>query len=307
MRKACLTTLYQLAKQDKRIVFIGSDLGAGTLADFRRDFPTRFFMEGISEGHIIGMAAGLAMNGYIPYVNTIATFLTRRCLEQIIVDVAMHNLPVRLIGSGGGFVYAPLGPTHLAVDDIALMRSVSNMGIIAPADASEMERLLPLTVDFPHPLYLRLAKGGDPIVSPQDVSYTIGTGVVIREGGPILLVTTGITLSLAQEAARILQQQGISCSIVHFHTIAPFDAVTIRTYARSAALVVTIEEGIRSGGLGSCVAEVIAEEPALFSVQVLRIGSPTGYCDSYGSQRELMIQYGITSEAIIALVRSHYR
>ena len=117
MRQTCLNSVYELAKTDERIFFIGSDLGAGTLDDFKEEMPDRFFMEGISEANIIGMAAGLALEGKIPYVNTIATFLTRRCFEQLVIDLGLHNANVRLIANGGGLVYAPLGPTHEAIED----------------------------------------------------------------------------------------------------------------------------------------------------------------------------------------------
>ena len=119
MRKKCLETIYNLAKRNKKIVFIGSDLGPKVLENFKNEMPTRFFMEGVSEQYIIGMSAGLAKEGYIPFVNTISTFITRRCFEQVLVDLALHNLPVKLIGNGGGLVYAPLGPTHQAIEDIS--------------------------------------------------------------------------------------------------------------------------------------------------------------------------------------------
>ena len=142
MRKQVLKSITELAARDERVVFIGSDLSPGVMSDFRERFPDRFFMEGVSEQHIIGMAAGLAMEGFIPYVNTIATFLTRRCYEQIAMDVCLHNLPVRLVANGGGMVYAPLGPTHEAIDDFALMRALPNMTVTAPVDVNEMAALV---------------------------------------------------------------------------------------------------------------------------------------------------------------------
>ena len=157
MRKTSLNTIHELAKEDERVIFIGSDLGAGVLDEFKANIPERFFMEGIAEQHIIGMAAGLAMDGFIPYVNTIATFLTRRCFEQIAVDLCLHDLPVRLIANGGGYVYAPLGPTHQAIEDISIMRSLPNMIVIAPCDAVEMKKIINATLDYPHPIYIRLS------------------------------------------------------------------------------------------------------------------------------------------------------
>ena len=157
MRNTCLNMVYELAKRDGRTIFIGSDLSPGLLAGMKREMPERYYMEGVTEANIIGMAAGLAMDGYIPFVNTIATFITRRCYEQIAIDLCLHNLPVRLIGNGGGFVYAPLGPTHLAIEDIAIMRALPNMTVIAVCDAAEMERMMECALDWPQPIYIRLA------------------------------------------------------------------------------------------------------------------------------------------------------
>jgi SAM-dependent methyltransferase len=166
--------VYLLAKQDKRIFFVGSDLGEGTLQEFKTEMPDRFLMEGISEANLISISAGLALEGKIVYANTIATFITRRCFEQVALDLCLHNVPVRLIGNGGGLVYAPLGPTHEAIEDIAIMRALPRMTIVAPADADEMRRLMPLTVDYPGPIYIRLGKGGDPIVSSDRIPFEIG-------------------------------------------------------------------------------------------------------------------------------------
>src|SRR5215469_12766365 len=164
MRKTCLDSVPQLAKTDPRLFFLGSDLGIDTLKNFKAEMPERYFMEGVSEANLIGMSAGLALEGKIVYANTIATFITRRCFEQVALDLCLHNVRVRLIGNGGGLVYAPLGPTHLATEDLSIFRALPRMTIIAPADATEMRRMMPTTVDHPGPIYIRLAKGGDPIV-----------------------------------------------------------------------------------------------------------------------------------------------
>src|SRR6476660_6155561 len=201
MRKKCLDCVYDLAATDERIVFVGSDLGVGTLDSFKKDFPNRFFMEGVSEANIVGMAAGLALEKNIVYVNTIATFITRRCFEQAVLDLGRHNVNVRLIGNGGGVVYAPLGPTHLAIDDLAIMRAIPNMTIVAPCDANEMARLMPLTAAYQGPMYIRLGKGGDPIVATDATPFAIGRASPMVSGDDVLLVSTGITLKIALEAA----------------------------------------------------------------------------------------------------------
>ena len=302
MRQMCLKVLHQLAKKDERIFFIGSDLGVGTLDEFKKDFPERFFMEGISEANIIGMATGLALEGNVPYVNTIATFLTRRCFEQLVIDLGLHNVNVRLIGNGGGLVYAPLGPTHQATDDIAIMRAIPNMTVVAPADADEMERLMPLTVDYPGPIYIRVAKGYDPIVTRSDVDFMIGKAFPMREGNDALIITTGITLRLGLEAADILAAGGCKVAVIHSPTVKPLDEDLIRDYAATVGVIVTIEEHTVIGGLGSAVAEVISEANFDTPKRFKRIGIPDVFPDQYGSQDSLMKHYKITSENLVDTV-----
>ena len=303
MRKKCLDMVYELARKDQRIFFVGSDLGVGTMDEFRKEMPDRFFMEGVSEQNIIGIAAGLALEGKIVYVNTIATFLTRRCFEQVVLDLGLHNVNVRLIANGGGVVYAPLGPTHLAIDDIAIMRAVPNMTIVAPCDADEMARLMPQTVDHKGPIYIRLGKGGDPIVSTDAAPFRIGRAIPMVVGDDVLLVTTGITLKLALEAASALGTQGIGATVLHMPTVKPLDAESFLTYARRADAIVSIEEHTIIGGLGGALAEVIAEagfEPAR---RFRRIGIPDVFPHGYGSQASMMARCEITVERTIAVVR----
>lgn len=302
MRKTCLDMVYELARHDDRIFFIGSDLGVGVLNQFKEEIPDRFFMEGVSEANVVGMAAGLAMEGKIVYVNTIATFLSRRCFEQVVLDLCLHNVNVRLIGNGGGFVYAPLGPTHLAIEDIAILRAVPNMTIVAPADADEMRRLMPQTVDHPGPMYIRLAKGYDPIVTNDEKPFEIGKAIPMREGPDALVVTTGIGPGLALEAAEKLSSQGIETTVLHAHTVKPLDTDTILKYAAEVPVVVTVEEHVVTGGLGSAVAEIIAEADFDTVKRFRRIGIPDEFTDRYGSQNSLMAHYGITAENVVDTV-----
>src|SRR2546425_8113 len=226
MRKTSLDMVYELARQDKRIIFIGSDLGIGTLKQFKAEMPDRFLMEGVSEANIVGIAAGLALEGKIVYINTIATFLTRRCFEQVALDLCLHNANVRLIASGGGLVYAPLGPTHEAIDDLAIFRALPRMTIVAPADADEMRRLMPLTVDHSGPIYIRLGKGGDPIVTNDRRPFQIGKTIPMRDGSDALIVTTGVMLKPALDAADALRKDGIEAAVLHVPTVKPFDSGT---------------------------------------------------------------------------------
>src|ERR1700690_2205411 len=256
MRATCQNMVYDLAKRDKRVIFIGSDLSPGLLADMKKEMPERWYMEGITEANVIGMAAGLAMEGYVPYVNPIATFITRRCYEQVAVDLCLHELPVRLIGNGGGLVYAPLGPTHLAIEDIAIMRALPNMTVTAVCDAKEMVRLMNCTLDWPNPIYIRLAKGGDPVVSRDENGFAIGKAIPMRKSRAkraIVVMATGVMTTNCLAASELLAKDGIDISVVHFHTIKPLDEETLLTFADGAELVVTAEEGTRIGGFGSAV------------------------------------------------------
>lgn len=304
MRKTSLDLVHDLARRDPRIVFVGSDLGVGTLDGFRTEMPDRFLMEGVSEMNIVGLAAGMALEGKIVYVNTIATFLTRRCFEQNVLDLGLHNVPVRLIANGGGVVYAPLGPTHLAIDDLAIMRAIPNMTIVAPCDAEEMKRLMPLTVDYPGPIYIRLGKGGDPIVSSPQHRFAIGKAITMGTGTDALLVTTGITLKLALEAAEALRARGITSTVLHMHTVKPFDAAALLEHARRVRAVVTIEEHTVLGGLGGTVAELLLEAGLEPAPRFKRIGIEDVFPHGYGSQASMMAHCGITTERTIATVEA---
>lgn len=302
MRKTGLDMVYELAKNDERIFFIGSDLGCGTLDQFKENIPERFLVEGISEANVVGMAAGLAMSGKIVYVNTITTFLTRRAYEQVALDMGLHNTNVRLLGNGGGLVYAPLGPTHQAIEDLALMRAIPNMTVIAPCDAEEMKRVMPLTVDYQGPIYIRFAKGYDPVVSRNDIPFEIGKALVMREGSDALIVTTGITLRLALEAAEQLRKDGIEATVLHMPTIKPFDAEALIHYARPAKAIVTIEEHSVIGGLGGAVAETLMEAGFEEGKKFKRIGIPDQFTEHYGSQESLMKRMGITADNLVLTV-----
>jgi transketolase len=303
MRKTCLDMVYELARKDKRIFFIGSDLGVGTLKQFKAEMPDRFLMEGVSEQSIVGVAAGLALEGKIVYVNTIATFLTRRCFEQVALDLCLHNANVRLIANGGGVVYAPLGPTHEAIEDIAIFRALPRMTILVPADAEEMKRLMPATVDHAGPIYIRLGKGGDPIVTDDRVPFQIGKAMPVRNGSDALIVSTGITLKTALDASTALAALGIQAAVLHMPTVKPLDQKTLLDLAGAVPVIVSVEEHTVIGGLGGAVAEVLAEASFKTPKRFQRIGLPDVFPDQYGSQASLMKRYEITAEKIVSVVQ----
>jgi len=300
MRQQAVNMVETLARRDARVVFIGSDLGPGVLKNMKRDMPERFFMEGVSEQHIIGMAAGMAMEGCVPYVNTIATFLTRRCFDQLAIDVCLENLPVRLIATGGGTVYAPLGPTHLAFEDMAILRALPNMTIVAPVDEIEMVKAMEASLDWPGPLYIRVGKGNEPIVTDEDTPFAIGKALEMRPAGEVALVSTGIVTARTLKAADMLAERGVTAGVLHMPTVKPLDEAAVRRVAGTARLVVTVEEHSRIGGLGSAVAELMAEEPT--GARLLRLALPDAFPEGYGSNDHLMQLAGLHPEGIVASV-----
>lgn len=305
MRKTCVDAVYELAKKDERVVFIGSDLSPGLLKEMKEQFPDRYFMEGVSEQSIIGMAAGMALEGFIPYVNTIATFITRRCYEQVAVDLCLHDLPVRLIANGGGLVYAPLGPTHLAIEDIAIMRALPNMSVFCACDAEEMKRFMHATLDWPHPIYIRLAKGGDKVVSREELGFTFGKAIHMRKASgskPVLVVATGVATTRALEAAEQLAAEGIECDVLHMHTVKPLDTDALYALASKAQGVVTVEEHVLTGGLGSAVTDALTLD-GRSAPPIMRLGIPDSFAKHYGGQDDLMQTYGLQPGQIAAKIK----
>lgn len=318
MRNTCLNQIYELAKKDPRVVFIGSDLRLGTLQEFKDEFPDRYFMEGINEQNIIGMAAGLAMDGYIPYVNTIATFLTRRCYEQVALDICLHDLPVRLIANGGGLVYGPLGPTHTAIEDISLMRHLPNMAVVCPSDAEEMRQLMSQTLDYPHPMYIRIGKGFvDPVIEYRD-NDDFMLGNIRRVKGDwenhsydYLIISTGLTTDIAIKTKELLREKGKVSEVIHVPTIKPLNRGGEISNAISATkkCVIIIEEHIKNGGLGSAIMESCSAAypitPVGFTgnrIRIKRFGIPDNFVKQYGTWDELMDICGLTPEKIVAVL-----
>ena len=302
MRQKALLTVYKLAKQDPRIVFIGSDLGAGTLKEMQADIPGQFFMEGISEQHVVGFAAGLAQEGFIPYINTIGTFLTRLAFEQVSIDIGLHHLPVRLLSSGGGMVYAPLGPTHTAVEDIGLMLSVPNMKVFAPADALEMENLLSTLVEDKDPHYVRFGKGGETIVTQEFSNFDLKPKIFGNESAEVVIFTTGIMLQHCLEAQSELQTQGYPTTVFHFPYLNHLSIDSLDSYFGSARVRLCVEEHVPRGGLFTQILhELISAQKPLINLYQLSL--PASFSHNYGSQMDHLESNGLTSPRIVAKIR----
>lgn len=299
--------IFEIAKKDKRVVIICTDQEIG-LEKLASEIPNQYFMEGISEANIAGMAAGLAMRGFIPYIINHASFLTRRSYEQIVLDVCLQNLPVRFIGMGSGLSTAHLGPTHTAIEDIAIMRAIPGMTVVAPCDADEVKRLISESVNWPTPIYMRLAKYGKPHISNFHIQSPLGVASVIinsKENNNILLVATGYMLSIALEVHKALLQLHLQATVVNVHTIKPFDKETLLREAARSKLVVTLEEHTINGGLGSICLETIVENLYPNKLpKILRIGLEDKFVHNYGTQSDLFIKFGLNTDGVLKKIQN---
>lgn len=297
MRQEALLTVYELAKHDPRVVFIGSDLGAGTLQAMHDELPGQFFMEGISEQHVVGFSAGLAQEGFIPYINTIGTFLTRRSFEQVSIDVGLHRLPVRLLSSGGGMVYAPLGPTHTAIEDFSLMLSVPNMKVFAPADAFEMKNLLRASVDDKNPHYIRFGKGGEDIVTERFTIFDYEPKFFGGDKSEVAVFTTGVMLQHCLGAKQLLARKGISITVVHFPYLNDLSLLRAASLIKAASLLLSVEEHVPRGGLFTQLLHEFVN--ARISTENLnQLSLPNAFSHNYGSQADHLDFNGLSAPKI---------
>lgn len=258
MRTTFIKTLHEAATEDDRIWLLCGDLGYSVLEQFRDSFPNRYVNVGVAEQNMVGLAAGLAMCGKIVYVYSIANFPVMRCLEQIRNDVCYHNLNVRVVAVGGGLAYGSQGYTHHGVEDIAVMRVMPHMTVLAPADPYETRVLTQASIHHPGPCYIRLGKANEPSIHTAAPSFEIGDVVYLRHGKDVSIIAIGSVLQIAVEAAARLEQQGIQASVLSMPTVWPCNDDAILREASTTHRVMTIEEH-GYGGLGSIVSECIAQ------------------------------------------------
>ena len=297
MRQEALATVYELAKKDSRVLFIGSDLGAGTLESMQKELPKQFFMEGISEQHIIGFAAGLAQEGFIPFFNTIGTFISRRAYEQICIDIALHDLPVRLLSAGGGMVYAPLGPTHTSIEDFSLMLSIPGLQVFAPADAAEMRTLIEASLSDLRPYYIRFGKGGEEIVTSEFKNFDFNPRFFGVEKPEIIICTTGVMLQKCLEAKKLLEKTGKSITIIHFPYLNELRILEYSEIIRGAKNIICIEEHVPRGGLFTQLLHELVKIQ-ITTKNLFQISLPNSFSHKYGSRENHLDLHGLTGEKI---------
>lgn len=300
MRNAFIRGLTALAEKDPSVVFLTADLGFKLFDDFAARFPGRFMNVGVAESNMIGVAAGLALGGYRPFVYSIVPFATLRCFEQIRNDVCYNQVPVTIVGVGGGFAYGPNGPTHHATEDIAVMRSLPNLTVVCPGDPVEAELAVLAIGEQQGPAYLRLGRAGDPVVHTTKPHFRLGEAITLRRGADCSLISTGGMLPVAIAAAELLRGE-ISCRVVSMHTVKPLDGIALRDCCRETQALFTLEEHSRIGGLGSAVGEWLAEYRTQTPLHIL--GSRDNFMHVSGSQDYLREASGISAGQIAETVR----
>jgi len=297
VRTSFIETLSELAARDRRVTLVVGDLGFGVVTDFGRRFPDQFLNVGVAEQNMTGVAAGMALAGRVVFTYSIANFSTLRCIEQIRNDVCYHKANVIVVSVGGGFAYGALGMSHHATEDLAILRALPEMRVVAPGDPVETAAATEFLAGGVGPAYLRLGRAGEPVVHTGSIDWRLGRAITVRQGRHLTLVSTGGMLATAVAVADRLAEDGFRARVLSMHTLKPLDAEAVIAAARETGLVVTIEEHSTIGGLGSAVAEVLAEAD-LSSVRFRRFGLPPEYTTAVGSQEYLLRHHRLDADSL---------
>jgi transketolase len=302
VRTAFFDALCVLASADPRVTLVVGDLGFKVTDTFATRFPAQFLNVGVAEQNMTGVAVGLALSGRIVFTYSIGNFPTLRCLEQIRNDVCYHAANVKIVTVGGGLAYGSLGASHHATEDVAMLRALPNMTVVAPGDPVEA-RLATLAIGrMPGPCYLRLGRAGESVVHGEPVSFEIGKAITIGAGSDVAVVVSGSMLDTAVRVARRLANDGVRVRVLSMHTIKPLDAEAVLQAARETRAIVSLEEHSVIGGLGSAVAEVLAEA-GLPTLRFKRLGLAPRFVTCAGGQQYLRETLGLSEQAIHASIQ----
>jgi transketolase len=294
-RDALSDALVALGETDARIVVVNNDsVGSSKTGAFRERFPERLINVGIAEQNMVGVGAGLANAGKIPFVCAASCFLTGRALEQIKADVAYSNANVKLVGVSSGMAYGALGPTHHSIEDFAWTRAIANLTVVAPADPEETMQAVRLAAATPGPIFLRLSRMGVPAIYDAAYAFSFGKANRLRDGGDVTLIANGVMVTRALEAAELLAARGIDARVLNMATVRPVDREAVAAAARETGAIVTAEEHTVYGGLGSAVAEVVVQT---VPVPMRILGVPGEFAPT-GEPEWLLEHFGLTPEGI---------
>lgn len=297
MRNAFADEITRLGAADPRVVLLSGDIGNRLFDKFKDHAAERFYNCGVAEANMMGVAAGMALSGLRPVVYTITPFTTTRCFEQIRVDACYHEAPVVIVGTGSGLSYAELGPTHHSCEDLAILRSLPGMTVLAPADANELRGCLRAALKVNGPVYMRIGKKGEPQVHAEVPQIQIGKSITLRNGGDLCLIGTGVMVAVMLEAAALLEERGLEARVESFHTVKPLDTATLADVFAHHPLVAVAEEHGRIGGLGGSIAEWLAAAGPMRG-KLVQFGTPDAFMHEIGSQEYARRLFGLTAENI---------
>ncbi len=292
----------ELAANDDRVFLITADLGWNVLERFAKAFPERFLNAGVAEANMAGLATGLAQVGFVPFIYSIATFTSMRCYEQVRDGALLHHLPVRVIGVGGGYAYSHAGPTHYALEDLTIARTQPGMTVLCPADPLQTRAAVRATAEIPGVVYMRVGKGGNPEVPGLGGEFALGRPEVVVLGTGILLITCGSITHEALRAASLLRDIGISAAVAVLAHV-PFEASDLLVeLLKQFPAVLSLEEGYVAGGLGSLVAEAIAQNSLQCRLAILGVRRP--FSGVSGSEKYMRAEAGIDADSCVEVARS---
>jgi len=301
MREIFGETVSELASRDPRIVMLDADTGSSTKADiFQKAHPERYLQMGIAEQNMLGVAAGLATTGFVPFVSTFVAFAVVRPLDQIRVLIAQTGLNVKICGGYAGLFTGVTGKTHLIVDDLPIMRAMPGMVTVVPADDVEAAQVLRWAAGYDGPVYIRLVRDATQRLFDETYSFALGRATVVRDGGDVTLISTGAQTPRVVDAAEILAAHGIQAHVLHVPTLKPLDVPAIVAAAERTRIVLTVEEGTVIGGLGGAVTETLSEHSPTV---VKRLGMQDVYGES-GTNSELLELYGLSAARVADQVQA---
>jgi transketolase len=301
MRNAFADEITKLGASDPRVVLLSGDIGNKLFDKFKQQAESRFLNCGVAEANMMSVAAGMALSGLRPVIYTITPFTTTRCFEQIRVDACYHHAPVIIVGTGAGLSYAELGPTHHSLEDMAILRTLPGMTVLAPCDEVELRLGLRAALQQDGPVYMRIGKKGEPVIHKQQPDFRLGKAITVRDGASTCLISTGSMMSVVLAAADRLEKHGLSVRVESFHTIKPLDTDRLTEVFARYPLVAVVEEHGKIGGLGGSIAEWLALEDGKHA-RMLHFGTDDAFMQEVGSQEYARRKFGLTAENIAETV-----
>ena len=293
--------LVELGRKHENIVVLSADLlRSNNIKKFEDEFPERTFNVGVAEQNLLGIAAGLALEGKMPFASTMATFASMRACEQLRTDICYNNLNVRIIATNAGLT-SGAGPTHSSQEDISIVKSFPNLTVISPGDPNQIGKVIEASLTHNGPIYIRIGRSGEPVIYQEDYHYEIGKAITVKEGMDLTFIACGVMVSFSLFAAQLLEKEGISARVIDMHTIKPIDEEVIEKAVTETGRILVAEDHNMLGGLASSVADILADKN--LSCTFKRVGIPNVYC-AVGNPEGLYAKYGMDVDGIYAAAKS---